>query len=136
LGVEASGGVVDLSSSLPDRALFNVRPSPEARTISITFRTTGAPDDLATVGLEVAEPPQATPRPLSTAQLAPGMLLGSTYGGGANLSALASVELGLSFPAFGTGFAAGLALEGNTMALSTQAAGAGFDSWVVAFTPM
>jgi hypothetical protein len=137
LAVQATGAAVVLSSSLPDRALFTVRPTSEARKVSMTFRTSRAPEDLVTLGLEVAEPPAAQPHPVASPVLSPGMMLGAAYGGGANLSVFGSVELAISFPPFGTAFAAGLALEANTMGLSTFAPGLGeLSSWLVGFAPL
>lgn len=136
LQVEASGGAITLARSGRDSALFSVLPSPDARNASITFRTTGAADDLATVGVGVAEPPAAQPRNLTSLLLTPGAMMGATYGGGSNLSLFASLALDFSFPTFGTGLSAGLALEGHTMGLSTQVLGQAIDSWVVTFSPL
>jgi len=139
LRVEATGGVVALSSSLPDRALFTVRPSPSARSMSMTFRTAGAPEDLATVGLEIPEPPVAGPEILTKPRLAPGVLFGATYGGGSNLSLFGSVEMGVSVPEFGTALAGGVALEAHSMGFKTQVLQpplGELSSWLVTFSPM
>jgi len=139
LRVEAIGGVVALSSSLPDRALFMVRPTHKARSVSMTFRTAGAPEDLATVGLEISEPPAVGPDPLTKPFLSPGVLFGATYGGGSNLSLFGSVELGVSVPDFGTALAGGVALEAHSMGFTTQVVRpplGELSSWLVTFTPM
>ncbi|HEY8208020.1 MAG TPA: hypothetical protein VIG99_11105 [Myxococcaceae bacterium] len=138
LQIDASGGSAGRVTSLDDRALIALRPSAESLGMSVTFRTGSSPDDQASVELEIEEPPLARPHALKDAQLVPGMLLGGSYGGGSNLSLLGSVEVGASFPLLGTAFAAGVALEGNALALSSQVPGleGRLDSTLLAFSPL
>ncbi|HVE87524.1 MAG TPA: hypothetical protein VND93_31920, partial [Myxococcales bacterium] len=137
LKVDASGGTVKLQSSAADRALYRVVPSPDSRIVSVAFHTAGAPEDLATAAMDVDVPAVVRPKVITSVVLTPGLIFGATYGGGSNLSAMGEVELAASFPALGPGIAAGVALEGNTMGLSSPVAGLGeVSSWLVAFSPL
>lgn len=138
--MDASGGTVEPwpapPATYPDRALLQVRPAGDAQSVNVTLRG-GGPEDVATVSMDAEEPAIARPHSLDKPLLQPGVFLGGTYAGGSNLSLAGSVVLEVSVPPLGTAFAAGLALEGNTMGLSAQVAGLGqVDSWILALSPL
>jgi len=140
LDLKPSGGVASPwpapPTTYPDRALLQVRPEGGAQSMTLTVRTRG-PKDEATVSVDSEEPSLARPHALDKPLLQPGVFLGFTYAGGANLSVGGSVVLDVSVPPLGTAFAGGLALEGNTMGLSAQVAGLGrVDSWILSLSPL
>jgi len=136
---EASGGEVTPwpapPTTYPDRVLFQVRPTGESLSVSATLRA-GGPDDVATFSIDAEEPSIARPRALERPLLQPGIFVGGTYAGGANLSLAASVALDVSFPPLGTAFATGLALEGYTMGLHRTVSLGNVDSWILALSPL
>jgi len=137
--MEASGGAVALwpapPNAYPDRVLLQVRPTGDSRSVSATLRA-GGPDDVATLSIDAEEPSVARPRALDRPLLQPGITLGTSYAGGANLSLAASVGLDVSFPPLGTAFATGLALEGNTMGLHTNVSLGTVDSWILSLSTL